>query len=300
MNESSIISDLQSLTDLPTLELKARRIVEGITAGRNRSSRHGISTDFSQHREYTPGDDLRHIDWKVYGRSDRYFLKRYVDETTAQIIILLDCSRSMSFQSQDSHTSKWNYGLLLSAALFWMGLQQGHAVGIHCFADESVIELRPGSSRGQFTRFQNAIGGLQCDGKTNFGSVSRWLPIRLGQRKMLFVISDFFDEVTSIDRFFQRLEFDHHDVSAIQIYDPLESQGPNVQSEYVDSETGHKLFVDADRIRPTYQKLFTAFQTDLRKIWSRYRAIGQMARTSDHPSKLLRELLDRREDDVRR
>lgn len=242
-----------------------------------------------------PGDDMRHVDWKIFGRSDRYFLRQYDDETSSRVQIVLDCSRSMNFHSDSAKFSKWEYCLLLAGALTWLGLTQGNTVGVSIYSSTNQFHLSPAGTLGQFRKVQRLTDGLAPEGKTDFAHLERWLPKHIGKRAIVFLISDFFDDVSNIERLLKRLQFDRHDVSVVQLSDPMEVSGPERDMDFVDSESGRTLSADSSRIRQSYQEIYQRFLSGVQSLSARTKAICQLATTNEDPSRVLRALMQRRQ-----
>lgn len=218
--------DPEVLSGLRGLDLKARLIVEGYVSGMHRSPYHGFSVEFAEHREYSPGDDLRYVDWKVFGRSDRYFLKQYDEETNFNCHLLLDTSESMTYRSESAAVTKLEYGQYIAAALAWLVVQQQDAVGIGTFDSEVRSLLAPASQSGHLKHVFHALDSATGTGETSVGSILSQFADRIRKRGLIILISDLFDDPEQIERGLRHLKHRRHDVSVLQLIDPAEQDFP--------------------------------------------------------------------------
>lgn len=226
MDDSRKYLNPEVLSGMRGLDLKARLIVEGYVSGMHRSPYQGFSVEFAEHREYSPGDDLRYVDWKVFGRSDRYFLKQYDEETNFNCHILLDTSESMTYRSETASVSKLEYGQYIAAALAWLVVQQQDAIGIVTFDDQVQSWLPPASQTGHLKHVFHALENVTGAGQTSVGSILGELAERIKKRGLIILISDLFDDPDQIERGLQHLRHRRHDVSVLQLVDPAEQDFP--------------------------------------------------------------------------
>ena len=299
---------------LAGLEVRARTIVEGVVAGLHRSPQHGFSVEFAEHREYLPGDDLRYVDWKVYGKSDRIFLKQYEEETNFACHLLLDVSDSMRYRSepQVDHSgaglSKLEYAVNLAAALAYLITRQQDAVGLMTFADRIDGQLAP-SSRGAhlgqvFRRMEETepqrllsfdeAGGDHMESEAD-GVIERVLvdaSQRVRRRGLVIVISDLFDEPESLLRGFKRLKHGRHDVRVLQVIDRAEEEFPFEDPTHFRGleQTGDRR-VEPRGLQQAYRREFARF---LKAVQVGVRGLGMdivTARTDEPLDGVLRRLL---------
>jgi uncharacterized protein (DUF58 family) len=213
------------LARIDRLELAARQVVEGHLAGRHRSPRHGFAVEFAQHREYSPGDDIRHIDWKVYGRTERYHLKQYEQETNLVAWMVVDASESMRFRS--GGRSKYDVAATVAAALAYLTLQQTDAVGVATVADAVTHFVRPQARAGSHYR---EILRVLADGPTDrpaaVGPTLDELAGRLGRRGIVFVLSDLLDDVEPFLAGVRHLRFQKQEVVVLHVLDAAELDFP--------------------------------------------------------------------------
>ena len=228
MKEKSSLKflDPRTLAKLQGLQLRARRIVEGFVAGLHRSPYRGFSVEFAEHREYVRGDDIRYLDWKVFGRTDKFYLKQYEDETNLICYLVLDVSESMSYRGPDSPLSKLEYAQCIAAALAWLVLQQQDAVGLVTF-DREVRDFVPPSNRpSRLKEIVSVMENASCVNETAIGSTFQQLAQKLTKRGVVLVISDLFDEAKSVLSGLRHLRNRQHDLAVLQILDPAELSLP--------------------------------------------------------------------------
>lgn len=246
--------DPQALTRIASLELVARRVVEGFISGLHRSPHFGFSVDFAEYSPYRPGDDIRRIDWKVYGRTDRLFIKEYEGETNTSIHLILDCSRSMSYGSRG--ITKLEYGQFLAASLGYFAFKQRDAVGFISF-DEDILSYVPArGSVGHLNMVLHSIEKAQPGEKTNIVKPLVHVAERLRRRGIVVVISDLYDDPGNVMNGLRHLALRGNDVIVFQILDPAELHFdfPDA-AQFVDMETRAEMHVIPDYIRPEYRKL---------------------------------------------
>jgi uncharacterized protein (DUF58 family) len=218
--------DPKVLAELKGLELKARLIVEGFLSGQHRSPFHGFSAEFAEHREYTPGDDLRYVDWKVFGKSDRFVVKQFEEETNFTCHVLLDASESMDYQSDEAPVSKLEYAQYVAASIAWLVIRQRDAVGLAVFDKELTQRLDPSGRPSHLKDFVNVLEATRPGGETELAPVFHEMAERIRQRGLVVVVSDLFDDVDSLVRGLKHFRHRRHDVSVIHVIDPAEEDFP--------------------------------------------------------------------------
>jgi uncharacterized protein (DUF58 family) len=241
------------LSKINTLELKAKLVVEGFITGLHKSPFHGFSVEFSQHRPYNPGDSLRFIDWKVFGRTDRYYIKQYEEETNLKSYILLDVSNSMRFSSTD--ISKLLYGKYLSAALAYLMLLQRDAVGLVLFDKEIRKILPPRSVTSYLQPILSEIDNAEPGGDTDVSLMLHIMAERLKRRGLVILISDLLDDPDRIISGLRHFRHNRHEVCVFQLLDPqelaLDFHGDVI---FEDLETSEKIRTHPWFIKNEYQK----------------------------------------------
>ena len=218
------------LARLEGLSLRARTIVEGYVAGLHRSPYHGFSVEFAEHREYVPGDDLRYLDWKVFGRTDKYYLKQFEEETNLVCHLLLDSSQSMEYRSPAATESKLDYARRAAAALAYVVLHQQDSVALATFDSEVRTVVRPGSSPSHFKQLLHVMDQSQPERKTAIGPIFHDLADRFNRRGIVVILSDLFDEVPPMLSGLKHLRHRGHEVIVLHVLDPAELDFPFQQA----------------------------------------------------------------------
>lgn len=256
--------DPLTLAKLQGLRLRARHIVEGYVAGLHRSPFRGYSIEFAEHREYAPGDDLKHLDWRVYGRTDKYYLKQYEDETNLACCLALDASESMFYRSSAEGLSKWEYAQCLAAALALIVLEQQDSIGLAVFDSEIRHFVRPAGGSPQLPLILHSLEQAKPGPNTAAGPVFHELAQRLGKRGVVIVLSDMFDNVPKLFTGLSHLRSRRHDVAVLQVLDAAELDFPFRQWTRFDGlEGAADLNVDPAAIRQAYLKEFDRFRQSI-------------------------------------
>jgi uncharacterized protein (DUF58 family) len=240
------------------LGLQAKMIVEGYMAGEHRSPYRGFAIEFAQHRQYTPGDDTKHLDWKVLGKSDRYYIKQYEQETNFIAHVVLDGSRSMQYGSGSD--TKFEYAKRLAACLCYLVLLQRDATAL-AIVDETIqTYLTRTDNLASIHKILAALAGFEPTGATNLPVVLTDLARQVKRKGIFIVISDFFDDVEQTFRSIQHLRFNGHEVIVFHVLDPYELTFPlegNV--EFLPLEDGQRIVVRPAEIKRAYLTEFKAF-----------------------------------------
>lgn len=218
------LPDPMVLARVDRLELEARQFVEGYLAGRHRSPRHGFAVEFAQHREYAPGDDTRHIDWKVYARTERYQLKQYEQETNLVAWLVVDASESMRYAS--GPRSKYDVASLAAAAMAFLVLQQSDSVGLAAVAGSVRSFLRPSGQMNQLREAVRVLTEGPYDGPANLGRTLHEFASRSGRRGIAFVFTDLLDDINDILTGLQHLRYHKHEVVLFHVMDGAELDFP--------------------------------------------------------------------------
>jgi uncharacterized protein (DUF58 family) len=219
-------SDPRTLAKLEGLELRARSIVEGYVAGMHRSPYHGFSVEFAEHREYVAGDDVRHVDWKVFGKTDKYYLKQYEEETNLICYLVLDASESMTYQSDGAAMSKLDYARTAAAALAYLVLRQQDSVGLAVFDQELRSLVRPSGNPSHLKQIAHVMEHAETAKKTATGQILHELAERLPKRGLVVLLSDLFDNPAALTAGLKHLRHRRHDVIVFQVLDPAELDFP--------------------------------------------------------------------------
>ncbi len=245
--------DTKTLMSIRSLELRARAVVEGFWSGMHRSPYHGFSVEFTEYRQYTPGDDPRYLDWKVFGRSDRYFIKKYEDETNLRCHLLVDQSKSMNYGSK-GHT-KAEYAATLAATLAYFLHMQGDATGLMTF-DDQVRDYLPARHRaGHLRQLMHALERAPAGGNTDLTAPLERITSLIRRRALVALVSDFLVPIDQLERRLVALGACGHEVSIFQVLDPVElNLGLEQPSMFEDAETGRTLYLDPAAARAGYVK----------------------------------------------
>jgi uncharacterized protein (DUF58 family) len=248
------------LAQLEGLQLRARLIVEGYVSGVHRSPFHGFSVEFAEHREYAPGDDLRYLDWKVFGRTDKFYLKQYEEETNLVCGLLVDTSESMRYRSPDAPMSKLEYAQSAAAALAYMILQQQDSVGAVTFDKEIRTFLRPGSIPSHLKEIVRVMQEASPERKTALGPIFHELAERFKKRGIMMVFSDLFDDVDTMLAGLKHFRHRRHEVIVFHVLDPAELDFPFDRiTMFKGLEQMPKALVDPRSVRKAYLREFDRF-----------------------------------------
>jgi uncharacterized protein (DUF58 family) len=243
--------DPKVLASISNLELRARTAVEGFLSGLHKSPYRGFSVEFADYRHYHPGDDIRHLDWKVFARSGDYFIKQYQDETNVRCHILMDCSASMGYGSDN--TTKLDYGTTLASALSYFMFNQKDAVGLTTFDDKIRDYLPARYRRSHLMQILRALAHLRPGEGTDLARPISDLAFGLTRKSLAIVISDLLDDEAAIFQGLQHLRYKGNDVIVFHIMDNAELTFPFEQiSEFEDSETHETVAVVPQAIKAAY------------------------------------------------
>lgn len=259
--------DPRILARLSGLELRARMIVEGFFSGIHHSPRHGLSVEFADHRTYVQGDDLRHVDWKLFGKTDKYYIKEYEQETNLEVVLVVDASESMRYRSDDSLLTKYEYASSIAAAIAYLTLQQHDSVGLCMFDEDITHYTRPTNSPHYWKTLINDLeagGPLQGTGPKQSSAKAAGKGVKVGRalselvervthRQLLVIASDLFDDVGEILRCFQRLRFRGSELIVWHIWDPAELNLPfRGPTSFEGLEQMGRLLADPGALRVRY------------------------------------------------
>ena len=287
----------QELAALGGLEFVARQVVEGFIAGLHRSPHRGFSVEFAEHRMYQPGDDLRYIDWRMYGRSDRYYIKQFEEETNLRGYLLLDVSASMAWSSAEGVLPpKLWYAKQLAASLALLLVRQGDAVGTMAFDAALRAHVAPRCGHRHWHELLRALGPLQATGGTDAGSALRDLAARLRRRGLVVLISDLLVDPDATRLALRFLRHRGHEVLVFHLLDPGERELPAVgEARFVDPETDEELPVSVADMRREYREAVEHALAEWRRELAP-QAIDYVVVGTDEPlAKALRAYLHKRE-----
>lgn len=253
------------IAQLGALPLLARKPMLGSVSGRHASPHRGASVEFAEYRKYVPGDDLRRLDWRAYGRSDRFYIKEFEADTNLRMVFVLDTSGSMDVGSVG--TTKLEYARRLIAALSYLAIQQGDAVGLACVASGIMQNVPPRRNPAHLTTIYDTLELIKPQGETGLVEVLHELAETVRQRALVIILSDFFVEPEMLRECFEHLRFRKHDVTAFHLLDPEELaftfQRP---TRFIDLEGGTAIFADPVEIAERYHRALDIYLETLRRV----------------------------------
>ena len=269
------------ISRLNNLSLKARFVVEGFIVGLHKSPYHGFSVEFSEHRAYGAGDEIRHVDWKLWGKTDRFFIKQFEEETNLKSYLLVDQSLSMTYKSKNM--TKLEYAQILAASLGYLMLKQQDAVGLTLFDDRIRVNIPARSKRSHLniilSQMQNIIAGPE----TTIAPVLHKTAEAIKKRGLIILISDLFDDPDKVLSGLQHFRYKGHEVIVFHVLDPQELTLDFTQrTRFRDMESGEEIVTDPWHIQSDYQKSMEQF-CDYIKSNCRQKNIDYVQLSTDLP-----------------
>ncbi len=251
---------------LGRLNIVARQAVEGFITGLHKSPHLGFAIEFAEHRPYTPGDDIRRIDWLAYARTERFYVKLHEQQTNLRAQIIIDTSNSMNYASTNAGITKFQYARYLAALLGYLMLAQQDAVGLSIFSDSLREHFSPSAKMSSLQRMFDTLEKIECYGTTAIVDVFHELANRLRERGLIIIISDMLDEPQKVMRALRHFIFKKHQLIVFHLADPDELEFPFESiTRFVDSETGQQITTDPRQIRTEYLSAIDEFLTFYRK-----------------------------------
>lgn len=258
--------DPVTLSRIGSMELVARLVVEGFVTGLHKSPYQGFSVEFAEHRQYMPGDEIRYIDWKVFGKSDRYYIKKFEEETNLRAYILLDTSASMNFKHTDSSITKFEYGCYLTASLAYLMLKQRDSVGLALFDTDISEYIPPRGTPKHLRAIMNTLENATPGQETELSSLFHELAKRIVRRGLVIVISDLLDEPSQVISALKHLRHQKHEVIVFHLLDNAEINFPyNGSVIFRDMENGQTLSTQADSLKTDYLNGLNQFIQNYRR-----------------------------------
>jgi uncharacterized protein (DUF58 family) len=294
MNDYKKYLKPEVIAQIANIEMKAKLVVEGFITGLHKSPYHGFSVEFAEHRQYRPGDEIKHIDWKVYGRSNKYYVKQYEEETNLRAVIAIDASASMRYASK-GNISKFEYATYLAAALATLLIRQRDAVGLALYDSELKVFLPPNSKPSFIHPILKTLDDYQPANETGTAKALDELAERIKRRGLVIIISDFFDEIKSVTDALKHFRHRNHDVLAMQVLDPKEinfdfGDGAN----FIDLETGEEIVTQPYQIQKAYKGAVSDFINQVKRECQLHKIDYHLVSTEDTFDKALREYLTKR------
>jgi uncharacterized protein (DUF58 family) len=252
------------VAQLASMELRARLVVEGFITGLHRSPYHGFSVEFSEHRQYMPGDEIKHIDWKAYGKTQRYYVKQFEEETNLKAYLILDASRSMGYASA-GRLSKLSYASTIAAALAYLMMEQRDAVGLVLYAETLKVYQPPRATKPYLVQLLSELQRVKPEGATNTAATLHEIAERIKRRGLVVLLSDLFDDPASVLTALKHFRHKGNEVLVLQVLDPLEqSFAFGRDALFRDLETDEELVTQPWHIQRSYQQAFGDFLSRLR------------------------------------
>ena len=246
---------------LNSMSLRARLVVEGYIIGHHRSPYHGFSVEFAEHRSYGPGDEIKHIDWKLFGKTDRLYVKRYEEETNLRAHIILDTSKSMLYSS--AQVSKLSYANSLAASLSYLMINQQDAVGIAKFSDKIDTFIPPKARPSHLNLILSQLDDKDSGNDTQIGMVLHELADRIKKRGMVILISDLLDKPENIMKGLKHFRHQNQEVIVFHIQDRKESEFDfDTRTKFFDMETGEEIVTEPWHIRSNYNELISKLESN--------------------------------------
>ncbi len=289
-----MLLDPKALAKLATVKLRARAVVEGVLSGLHKSPHQGQSVEFAEHKEYAPGDEIRHIDWKAYGKFDKYYVKRYEHETNLRAFIAVDASASMGYRSGD--LSKLDVACALAASISYLLVRQQDAVGLLILRGGRAEYLPPRASAGHLQTILGALEGLKPEGTTRLAEAATVLSEKARRRSAIFVLSDLFDEDPGALRRLLQVRLAKNDLSVFHVLDPAEVEFPFEDNTlFLSMEDQRSQQANPREIRDSYLEEMGAFLAASKRTCAEMDCDYQSVRTDEPLDRLLLRYLARRE-----
>ncbi len=255
----------EAVSKLASMELRARLVVEGFITGLHKSPYHGFSVEFAEHRQYMPGDEIRRIDWRVYGKTDRFYVKQFEEETNLKSYIVLDTSASMNFaselpKSKERRITKLEYASFIAASLSYLMVQQRDAVGLTCFDSAIHTTVPPHATKQHLRRILIELERMRPGTTTNSAAALHQLAERISRRGLVIILSDLFDDPDKVMASLKHFRHNHHEVLVMHVLDPMErSFAFGSDAVFKDVETGEMLTTQPYHIQKAYQEAMKEF-----------------------------------------
>jgi uncharacterized protein (DUF58 family) len=295
MMSSHIQFDPTSLAKYGRLALVARSLVEGFLTGAHKSPYKGFSVEFAEHRQYYSGDEIRHIDWRAYGKTDRYYIKEFEEETNLRAHLLVDASGSMAYKG--ANHSKFEYAQYVAASLAYLMLHQRDAVGLVTHDTKVRQIIKPKASSKHLLHLLRTLEETEPGGETSMAPIWHGLAGEIKRRGLIVILSDCFDQLPALMRALQHFRHSRHEILLFHVLAPEEMEFPFKKwTQFRNLEvSGHKMLVDPQRLRKEYLKNFTEFCKGLRDQAGQMQIDYHLLRTDEPVDRALGVYLTRRQ-----
>jgi uncharacterized protein (DUF58 family) len=284
------------LARLASLKLRVRAITEGVLTGLHKSPHHGQSVEFAEHKEYAPGDEIRHIDWKAYGKFDKYYVKRFEQETNLRAWLVVDASGSMGYRGAEGGLTKFEYASALAASLAYLLVRQGDAAGLVLVTDRVVRSVPPRAAASQLPQLVELLSGTTPAGATRLAAAVDHVVEHAPRRGSIIVFSDLFDAEERVLKRLSQLRRRKHEVTLFHILDPYELEFPfDDPTRFLSMEDAREVEANGRDVRKGYLEVMSRWLDEVRRGAAESDVDYGLCRT-DHPiDQVLLPFLARRE-----
>jgi uncharacterized protein (DUF58 family) len=288
--------DPVALAKLGSLRLRVRAIAEGVLTGLHKSPHHGQSVEFAEHKEYAPGDEIRHIDWKAYGKFDKYYVKRYEQETNLRAYLVVDASGSMGYRGDLDRMTKLETASALAATLAYLLFRQQDAAGLVLVQGDVRTAVPPRASASHLGPIVEALEAARPEGKTRLSAAVDWIVENAPRRSTVVVLSDLFDEDENVLRKLAQLGRRKHDVTLFHVLDPAELEFPfDDPTLFLSMEDARQVEAHGRDVRKGYLQVMERWLAEVRSTAAEARIDYALARTDRPVDEVLLPFLARRE-----
>jgi uncharacterized protein (DUF58 family) len=288
--------DPATLAKLGNLRLRVRAIAEGVLTGLHRSPHHGQSVEFAEHKEYTPGDEIRHIDWKAYGKFDKYYVKRFEQETNLRAYLVVDASGSMGYRGDPGGLTKLEVASALAASLAYLLFRQQDAAGLVLVGDEVRGAIPPRASASHLGPLVDALEAARASGETRLARAVDWIIERAPRRSSVLVFSDLMDRDEKVLRRIAQLGLRKHDVTVFHVLDPAELEFPfHDPTLFLSMEDARQVEAHGRDVRKGYLEVLGRWLEEVRRTAAEADVEYQLCRTDRPLDQVLLPFLARRE-----
>jgi len=296
MTDRKHLLDPAILARLATLKLRVRAITEGILTGLHKSPHHGQSVEFAEHKEYAPGDDVRRIDWKAYGKFDKYYVKQFEQETNLRAWLVVDGSGSMAYRGKPERLSKLEYASALAASLAYLLVRQGDAAGLVVVSDRVVRTLAPRAAAAHLPQILEALEGLSPSGETRLAAAVDHVLEHAARRSSVVILSDLFDREDDVLRKVAQLRRYKHEVTLFHVLDPDELEFPfEDPTLFLSMEDGRQVEANGRDVRKGYLEVLARWLADVRRVAGEADLEHVLCRSDQPLDEVLLPFLARRE-----